>query len=105
MAYDTIRVYTRAEKAQRARLLLKGAKRSAGDISDIERRLDRIDERAEDRGRREAAAHARQLEAAKDDLAAARVAERCADRVDKQAAKDRRKQAEKRLRLVERARR
>jgi hypothetical protein len=105
MAYGTSRVYTRAEKLQRARLIAKGAKRAYGDVSDIERRLERIDAAAEDRGRREAQAHARQLEAAKDELAAARVAERCADRVDKQAAKDRRKAAEKRLRAVERARR
>lgn len=103
MAYATDRVYTSAEKRERARLLLKGAKRSYGDINSIERRLDHIDQAAEDRARREQAAHARQLAAAKDDLAAARVAERCADRKDKPAAREARRAAEKRLRAVERA--
>lgn len=98
------RVYTRAEKAKRARLLVKGARRSAGDVSAIERQIERIDQAAEDRGRREAEAHARQLNAAKDALAAARVAERCATtREERHTARGARKEAEQRLRAVERA--
>lgn len=98
------RVYTPAEKAQRARLLLKGAKRCSGDISRIEAQIDRIDQAAEDRGRREYEAHARRLNEAKDALAAARVAERCAvGREEKNRARGARKEAEKRLRAVERA--
>jgi hypothetical protein len=98
------RVYTRAEKTQRARLLLKGARGAYGDTSTIEARLDRIDARAADRARREQAAYARRLNEAKDTLAAARVAERTAtSRDERQRAKGERKDAEKRLRAVERA--
>lgn len=98
------RVYTRAEKAKRARLLLKGAHRAYGDVSAIDAQIDRIDAKAEDRGRREAEAHTRALNTAKDDLARARVAERCASgRQERQAARETRKAAEKRLRAVERA--
>ncbi|GGO46438.1 hypothetical protein GCM10012287_16770 [Streptomyces daqingensis] len=96
-------VYTKAEKAKRARLLLKGAKRSAGDVSGIERQLDRIDAAARDRGRRKAAAHQRTLDAAKDEVAQARVKERTAPRgPERQAARETRRAAERRLRLVER---
>jgi len=97
------RVYTKAEKVNRARLLLKGAKNSYGDTSGIERQIERIDARAQDRGKREAAAHKRQLESAKDDVAAARVAERCASGKDRATAREARRAAEKRLRSTERA--
>lgn len=99
-----IRSYTSSEKAKRARLLAKGMRGAYGDVSAIERQIERIDAAAEDRGRREADAHARQLNAAKDALAAARVAERCAtSREERQAARSTRKDAEKRLRAVEQA--
>jgi hypothetical protein len=100
----TTPVYTKAEKAKKARLLMKGAKRSAGDVSGIEKQIDRIDEAARERGRREAEAHRRALDAAKNDVAAARVKERSAPRgPERQAAREARRAAEKRLRLVERA--
>jgi secreted protein with Ig-like and vWFA domain len=96
-------VYTKAEKAKKARLLLKGAKGAYGDTSKVDRELDRIDEAARERGRREAEAHQRALNEAKDEVAAARVRERCAPRAERQAAREARRAAEKRLRLVERA--
>ncbi|MDT0380598.1 hypothetical protein RM572_17735 [Streptomyces sp. DSM 42041] len=100
----TTPVYTRTEKAQRARLLLKGAKNCSGDVSRIEAQIERIDQAAADRGRREHEAHARRLNEAKDTLAAARVAERTAtSREERQRAKGERREAEKRLRVVERA--
>jgi secreted protein with Ig-like and vWFA domain len=97
-------VYTKAEKAKKARLLLKGAKGAYADTSKVERELDRIDEAARERGRREAEAHQRALSAAKDEVAAARVLERSAPRgPERQTAREARRAAEKRLRLVERA--
>lgn len=97
-------LYTRSEKARRAKLLFQGAKNSAGDVTKYERELDRIDQQAADRTSRERAAWQRQFDAARDDLAAATVAERVANREDKPAAKRARQDAEKRLKAVERAR-
>jgi hypothetical protein len=97
------RLYTRSEKLKRARLLAKGAHNAYGDTSSIDRQIDRIDTAAEDRARREREAHQRAVNDAKDELAAARVAERCAPRQERQAAREARRAAEKRLRLVERA--
>ncbi|MGH3309738.1 MAG: hypothetical protein ACRDP3_03995 [Streptomyces sp.] len=97
-------VYTNSEKAKRARLLFKGAKGSYGDTSRIDKQIDNIDRAAQDRGEREAAAHKRALDNAKDDVATARVRERSAPRgPERQAARKDRQEAEKRLRLVERA--
>jgi aldehyde:ferredoxin oxidoreductase len=96
-------VYTKAEKAKRARLLFKGAKGAYGDTSAIDKQIDRIDAAARERGERVAAAHQRALEAAKDEVARARVMERTAPRHERQAARETRRAAEKRLRLVERA--
>lgn len=98
------RIYTRGEKAQRARLLVKGARGAYGDVSRVEAQIERIDQAAEDRGRREAEAYERLLKTAKDELAAARVTERCAAREDRTEAREARKAAERRLRHVERAR-
>ena len=97
------RIYTKSEQAKRARLLLKGAKGAYGDTAAIERQIDRIDAAAEDRGRREAEAHQRELNAAKDAVAAARVKERSASRTERQSARATRKAAEQRLKAVERA--
>ncbi|WP_340559413.1 hypothetical protein [Streptomyces sp. GSL17-111] len=94
--------YTRAEKAERARLLIKGARGAYGDTTAVERRIDRIDQAAADRARREHAAHARLLDEARNALAAARVAERAAGRGERAAAREARRAAEKRLRAVER---
>lgn len=97
-------VYTRGEKLRRARLLAKGAKGAYGDTSGIEKQIERLDEKARDRGEREAAAHRRALENAKDEVATARVKERSAPRgPERQAARAARQEAEKRQRLVERA--
>ncbi|MDT3395767.1 hypothetical protein RKE29_03735 [Streptomyces sp. B1866] len=104
---DVYRSYTRAEKRERARLLIRGAKQALAGAEAIdprfERRLDAIDARAEDRGRREAAALRRQYDKAQDDLAAARAAERAAKWADRATAKQARKQAERRVRDTERA--
>ncbi|MGW7521211.1 hypothetical protein ACWGJ2_37110 [Streptomyces sp. NPDC054796] len=100
------RIYTRSEKLTRAGLLVKGAKQSAGDISRVERQIDAIDRRAEDRARAEADAHAAALSAARKEVAAATVAERTTPRGPERAkAREKRKAAEKHLRAVERARR
>lgn len=98
------RTYTTAEKAKRARLLLKGAHGAYGDTRSVEKQLDRIDQAATDRATREAKAYAKLLDTARDAVAAARVAERAATGSDRQAARDARKAAEKRLRDVERTR-
>ncbi|MFE9391204.1 hypothetical protein [Streptomyces sp. NPDC006784] len=97
--------YTTSEKARRTRLLAKGARRAYGDITAIERELDRIDERAADRYEREQRALDRQVDQAKDQVAAAKAAEKAADYSERQAAKQARKDAEDRLRRAERARR
>lgn len=97
-------LYTRSEKARRAKLLLKGAKNSAGDVSEIEHELDRIDDVAAERTHRERAAWERQLDQARDTLATAKVAERAATREGKPGAKRARQDAEKRLKAVERTR-
>lgn len=97
------RTYTRGEKAQLARLLFKGTKNAYGDVSDIEKRIDRINEGAEQRWRREHDAHTRQIEHARNAAAAARVAERSADRASRSAARDARRKAEQTLRRVEQA--
>ena len=97
------RIYTASERAKRARLLVKGAKGAYGDTSAVERELERIDAVAEDRARREAAAHQRELERARDELATAKVRERAAVNGERSAARAARKNAESRLRAVERA--
>ncbi|MDT3396153.1 hypothetical protein RKE29_05775 [Streptomyces sp. B1866] len=102
---DVYRSYTRAEKRQRARLLLRGGRQALAGAVDprIDRRIEEIDARAEDRGLREAAALHRQHDQAKDDLAAAKAAERAAKWSDRPAAREARKQAEQRVRATEHA--
>ncbi|OEU99269.1 hypothetical protein AN217_17260 [Streptomyces qinglanensis] len=95
--------YTTSEKARRTRLLAKGAKGAYGDTTAIERELDRLERTAADRYEREQRALARQVDQAKDELAAAKAAERAADRSERQRAKQARKDAEQRLRRAERA--
>ncbi|MCP3820086.1 hypothetical protein NLX86_18895 [Streptomyces sp. A3M-1-3] len=99
------RSYTPAERRTRAWLVVCGAKQAFADCVDplIEQRIDRIDERAEDRGYREAAALHRLHEQAKDEVAAAKAAERAASREDRRAARTAREKAERRLRDTERA--
>jgi hypothetical protein len=73
MANMPERIYTPAEKAKRARLLLKGARNAYGDTSAIERQIDRIDEKAEERARMVAAETARAEKEAARLLAAAKA--------------------------------
>ncbi|MGO4752691.1 hypothetical protein AB4212_29485, partial [Streptomyces sp. 2MCAF27] len=95
---DVYRSYTAAEKRQRAWLILRGTKQAAADAVDpkLDRKIERIDAIAAERGQREAAALIRQDEKAKAALAAAKAAERAARREDRTAAREARKQAEKR---------
>ncbi|MGP3977237.1 hypothetical protein ACTWQF_25140 [Streptomyces sp. 8N114] len=97
--------YTPGEKVKRARLLAKGAKNAYGDTSAIDLELDRIDRVATDRYERERRALDRQIDQAKDELAAAKAAERSARPEERQRAKQARRDAEDRLRRAERARR
>ncbi|GAA4676753.1 hypothetical protein GCM10023347_33830 [Streptomyces chumphonensis] len=97
--------YTRTEKAERTRLLIKGARGAYGDTSAVEAAIERIDARAADRGAREARAWAAELDQARNAVATARVAERTADPTERRTAREARKAAETRLRRVERARR
>ncbi|MEU2719607.1 hypothetical protein [Streptomyces smyrnaeus] len=95
--------YTPSEKAQRARLVVKGVRNAYGDTSAIERQIDRIDARAADRWEREQRALDQQLDQAKNQLAAAKAAEKAARPDERQQAKQARKDAEDRLRRAERA--
>jgi hypothetical protein len=102
---DVYRSYTGAEKRQRAWLVLRGAKHAYAptEAAKFERRIDRIDATAEDRGAREAGALYSQHDQAKNDAAKARAAERAAKREDRQAAKQARQKAEQRVKDTERA--
>ncbi len=103
---DVYRSYTASEKWQRTKLILRGSKQAIADAVDpkIERRIQRLDDRAEERGAREAKALLRQDNQAKNDLATARVAERAARRgPERDAAKADRKAAEERARHTESA--
>lgn len=97
------RIYTTAEKARRARLLAKGVRNAYGDTSKVEREIERIDAVAEDRARREAVAYQRELGAAKDAVATARIRERAATRQERDTARRVRRDAENTLRAIERA--
>ena len=104
---DTYRSYTGREKRERARLILRTTRQAFAGPDAIDARLndrlDRIDERAADRGAREAAALYRQNETAQDELAKAKATERAAKRGDRPAARTARRAAEDRLRDTERA--
>ncbi|MFG3254950.1 hypothetical protein [Streptomyces sp. NPDC048172] len=98
------RKYTRKEKLTRAGLLVQGAKGAYGDIGKVERAIETIDARAEERAREETAAWEREVKAARADVAAAKVRERAARGADRTAARQTRREAEKRLKAVERTR-
>ncbi|MCQ4043875.1 hypothetical protein ACFOSC_26480 [Streptantibioticus rubrisoli] len=99
------RSYTRGERAERARLVLRGVEQAAASAVDsrIEKRIERIDAVAADRGAREADALFAQDDRAKNELAAAKARERAARGEDRRAARDARRQAEQRVRATERA--
>lgn len=102
----TGRTYTTAERRQRAALLVRGSRQAAAGTrvdARIERALDRIDQAAEDRYRREQAAALRLVEQARDAVAAAKAAERAASRQERPAARTARKQAEQALKRAEQA--
>ncbi|MFB6675588.1 hypothetical protein ACFCWG_24820 [Streptomyces sp. NPDC056390] len=96
--------YTRRENRQRVGLTFRGVRRAiaGADMSDLEARGDRIRDRAEERGEREQAVEIRNVNNARNEVAAARVAERQARGSDKADARNARKQAEADLRRVER---
>ncbi|MEU8823651.1 hypothetical protein [Streptomyces sp. NPDC048636] len=102
---DVYRSYTSREKRQRAMLILRTTKQAAADAVDpkLNRRIEQIDARAEERGQLEAVALHRQNDKARAELAAAKAAERAASREDRTAARDARKRAEKRARATEQA--
>jgi hypothetical protein len=99
------RSYTRGERLERARLILRGAKQAAADVVDprIEKRIEHIDAVAADRGAREADALHAQNERAKNELATAKARERAARGDDRRAARQARQQAEQRARDTGRA--
>ena len=104
---DGYRSYTGRERRERARLILRTTRQAFAGSDAIDeranRRIDRIDATAADRGAREAAALHRQHETAKNDLATAKAAERAAKRTDRPAARTARRTAEDRVRDTERA--
>lgn len=94
------RSFTRTEKVQRVALAVKYLRRDDDRVLD---RIDRINDRAEDRALRERAAWQVEFDAAKNELAVARVAERSASRPERSAARRARQDAEKHLKRVERS--
>ncbi|MBV9026063.1 MAG: hypothetical protein JO362_20270 [Streptomycetaceae bacterium] len=101
---DVYRSYTPAEKRQRGLLILRGVRHAySPEVAKFDRRIERIDAVAEDRGAREAGALYSQHDQAKNEAAKARAAERAAKREDRPAAKQARQQAEQRVKDTERA--
>jgi hypothetical protein len=100
------RMYTRSEKAKKAKLALavlgqpEGSRAYQAALDGI----DRINEAAEERHERESALWEGHLAQAQAALSAARVAANCAPRHERAAAKQAVKDAEKRLKTVEKAR-
>ncbi|MGW1347694.1 hypothetical protein ACWCQE_00270 [Streptomyces sp. NPDC002409] len=98
-------VYTPAEKRERARLFRKGLRQSFADCVDpkVEAAIERIDQRAAERGAQELAALHKVQADARQALANAKAAERTAARTDRAAARQARKAAEDAVRRAERA--
>lgn len=96
--------YTRRENRQRWGLTLRGVRHAiaGADMSDLEAKGDRIRDRAEERGEREQAIEIRNVNNARNEVAAAQVAARQARGSDKAAARKALKQAENDLRRIER---
>ncbi|MFB6952906.1 hypothetical protein ACFCXP_25020 [Streptomyces niveus] len=99
------RSYTPSERRQRARALLGGVRQAVADAdtSRHAREIDRIDARAEERGARELAAMAKQLEKHRDAVAAAKTTVRTCERSGRDAARKALRTAEDTLRRTERA--
>jgi len=103
---------TGGEKAKVAWLVARMAKRGiaasnspTGDVhqGDLQRKVDRITDRAAERTRREAEVAERQLEEAQRAVSAAKFAERASRGGERRAARDARRQAEQTLRRVQQA--
>jgi hypothetical protein len=101
--------YTAAEKRRKAWLVLKAGKQSlAGDrnadtIDDrIKREVERIDERAEERGKAEVAELERRLSQARRDAASARVTMRTSSGKERGAARQQMNDHEQTARRIER---
>lgn len=105
MSSDTFRSYTSSERRQRLRAVVGGVRQAAAD-ADTGRHaktIDRIDARAEERGARELAAMRRELDTAKQAVAAAKTTLRTADRSGRDAAKRALRTTEDTLKRTERA--
>ena len=101
--------YTGAEKRRIAWLAIKAGKQSlAGDRNDdtidpkLKREMDRIEERAADRGQREVQALERKLNQARNDAATAKAAMRTSNGPDRAAARRQMHEHEAAARRVER---
>lgn len=99
----TDRIFTTAEKAARVAEVVRHLRAADGDTRHLDR-LDALNERGRERAIRQIAAWQVEVEAAKNELAAARVAERSASRAERADARRARREAEKHLKRVERAR-
>ncbi|MFE3824842.1 hypothetical protein [Streptomyces sp. NBC_00236] len=97
--------YTPAEKRERARLFRKGFRQAMADCVDprLEARIEKIDQRAAERGAQELRALHQVQADARQTLANAKAAERTAPRTDRPAARQARKAAEDAVRRAERA--
>ncbi|MFF2641054.1 hypothetical protein ACFVUB_14530 [Streptomyces niveus] len=105
MSSDIYRSYTASERRRRARAVFGGVRQAAADAptSRHEKRIDRIDAAAEERGAREQASMRRQLDTSRDAVAAAKTGVRTADRAGRDAAKRALRTAEDTLKRTERA--
>ncbi|MGQ4491063.1 hypothetical protein ACN6LM_002031 [Streptomyces sp. SAS_281] len=97
--------YTPAEKRERSKLFRKGFRQAMADCVDprLEAKIERIDQRAAERGAQELAALYKVQADARQALANAKAAERTAPRTDRPAARQARRQAEDAVRRAERA--
>lgn len=99
------RSYTASERRQRARALLGGVRQAVADAdtSRHAREIDRIDARAEERGARELASMAKQVEKDRNAVADAKTTVRTCERPGRDAARKALRTAEDTLRRTERA--
>ncbi|MGY5069376.1 hypothetical protein [Streptomyces griseus] len=97
--------YTRAESRERAKLFRKGFRQALADCVDpaLQKKIERIDQAAAERGRRELNALYAVRENDRQAVATAKARVRTASRQDKAAARDVLRQAEQQLKRSERA--
>jgi hypothetical protein len=96
--------YTTAEQLTRARLFVKGgrAAQAGRSTAGVDNRLDRLEEKAIDRSEREADAAIGQVDRARSQAAAAKIALRTARPADRQTARQAARTADADLRRAER---